>query len=1463
MKSKSEREATPSPIAGGRPILSLLAGAILLSIAMAPPPARASVSLTEMGRIEAADVAKQDNTLALFRGYLSLGLYPEAASLLERRVRVMVFSPPAAAPLFDVLVDAQGRFDSPERLIAVCKTAINNGSRTPQILYFYGMGLRSVRGRLKEASEALAQVGPGSPYHLLALYALGQIAAERGDVAAAEELFRRVEQGAGRPGGSGNLARRAARSRAEILIAAGRGAEAAPVFKALLREENEPLDRVGLASAGTDPVSALERLPAEMTAKLPLRERIRFLLLFGGLARESGRYELAVDRLTRAGKELEEALSGASALPPAPTDRFETVESLRLQIERLQSLRKGLESTEPLPEEAVRADALELLVGLLLADRTVSRAAGEMPSAGYRFFTSSEIGEIVRRIEEVVLDGADVDRIAEQLPAMLNTLRDVSRPSMLSRYPDPREWSRIEGGDEIQILWEKFRQRRSVAVEGIVSARDRDASLLLRDLWLYIRDLGVIRSVSPETWEITLYHFRMAGKGKEQTGEAVKSFRRTIRETVVFADGRLKELLPAVQTLEIREQAAARERRKPELIALRAVVFRQLADALIAQARGLRQDPRKEARKESFAALERAVSLLSGDRLTPTDAADVAVQAGSLLAEGSGRWEPFTGRGAGEKEKEIIARILPLLPVEAPQGSKREESLYLQATFRRAVKDPGAGSAAREFLEKYPASPLSAEIGIRLGHDAFLAGDTGGAVARYRAAAETGDPETSAAARYMLAWIRSQAGDVGGTIRELSHPLSAPSFPCGDPSPFEQAVLALSVRTWEKLPPEMLEAYPPVKGGTCGGKVLLTALWEAEEMRGKVVRAAKVRDVAARRFPSDEGLAALEMRMVGALLRAGQDREALARALALRGKYGPGSAWAQSQPAPVREKAAAELAGMLKNLSERKFDEGIRSGDRSGMSSAATLIGEYFDLKDGESTDEDGELRLKWAIALLGSGDREGGVLLLEELVGEQRGDVTGERAAVLYAETMIAGYERNESSAENAEDAALLLLGEHPSEKAVSLALRGSSAFLAGREYGRARRLAEEVEGSRFAPPTMLAQARLIQAEAALFEGDLAAARGKAALVPADPAAGGDAGSATRAKDLYLLSSLKEVDEKVSSGDPMGAAATLEELSLRFPDAPEAPLYLLRAMRLCAQGGDAEGAIRSGSRFLRDFPRREEAPEAAGVVGPLLEGRKEFARAGDLYEGVALRFPNNEVSPRFLIHAARLAEAHGPPEAAERRFTAYRARYPSPAWMWTYATLSVGLAAWQRGESKTSIPLMEEGLRKVDSGMEGGFPEELAVLAARARIAVGENWAEQFRMTRLVLPLEKSLAIKDRLFRQALGAFAKAESEAPLELSLKASQLSGDLLVEYGKAILASQRPKGLTGNNREAYEEGLNTRARSFFERSMERYAGALERLEKEGGALDLAVPIRKRLEAAQTLLEGTAAAKEGKTE
>jgi hypothetical protein len=279
---------------------------------------------------------------------------------------------------------------------------------------------------------------------------------------------------------------------------------------------------------------------------------------------------------------------------------------------------------------------------------------------------------------------------------------------------------------------------------------------------------------------------------------------------------------------------------------------------------------------------------------------------------------------------------------------------------------------------------------------------------------------------------------------------------------------------------------------------------------------------------------------------------------------------------------------------------------------------------------------------------------------------------------------------------------------------------------------------------------------------------------------------------------------------------------------------------------------------FLDKFPKRKESVEIAAAVGPLLVEGGESGKAADLYAGIAERFPKSEESPELLFLAARLDAESGNLQSAGKRFYAYRERYPEPRWKSVYATLSIGMFAWKRDDARTAVRETENGVRRMDAGLEPDAPEAVYALGGRARIALGEYWAEQFRKLKLVEPLEKNLAIKDRFFQRALGMFEKASEESPTEIAVNASQMSGDIYLEFGRSILESQRPKGLKEDERAVFEEGLKDRARVFFEKGLAWYVGALDRLETEKGPADLALPIRERIENAQRLVAESGSAR-----
>jgi hypothetical protein len=1453
------RERFTFPITSGRPRIILIAS-VLLALCLADRSAASAMTLTDMARALVSDNTVEAMVPSVCRGYSSLGLRREAASYLERSIHLAEISRDEAAPLFEEIVREQSRYEDPGDLVAICETAIRNGARTPLVLYSYGTGLR-LTGRLAEASAIFSQVPKESVYSSYALFAIGQIAAEEGRAETALNVFNRVRESVRERGAEDFLAKRATRSQAELLLTLGRTGEAAPLFQSLLRSGEDPLAEIGRAAVDNGARVGDGRVLQETIARWPVRDQILLSLLQGGLAREDGRFGAALAHFHRAEGKIQWSL--ASPTPPVEEafDAYEPVEFLRRLVEEHRILR-DLIGTAAFSGDPVttRERIVELLVQLLFIDHSIARAQRSMPimsaAPEVPYLSPFQVEEIFLTIEQVTLEGVDVDRLVEDLARKLDIFQNLAHP--IERY---RLLTRLEKSQaEIHAIKRRIHERRAAAVAGIEAGIALPMSSLLEDVGRFLVELDAIRDAAGKSRAFTDKNFNILRPKQEAADRTEDPFEVMVRKAESIDRERFKSLLPAVKALEENARIVSWEQRRQEIAALRPVVARQMVDALVGQARSLRVRRTPDGQQEAWSSLEKAASYLRGDALSPRDRVESALQIGSFLEEGGDRWEPFPGRVAGEKEKEVIASALPILDTAARSGDLREEASYLLVSLGIMMNDPAARSKAGDFLREFPSSPYAGRIALRMGHEALLAGRLSDARELYRKAAEGSDLATVDAARYMLGWFRFQGGDAAGAAGELSRQLSDPAFRCGEPSPFEQAVLALSVRAWRESPLENLRLYAPVREGTCGGRLLLLSLATDEEKRGEAGRAAQAYEVLAERFAGDDDAPGYEKKSVEALLKAGMEDQAFARILLLEEKYGPGTKWAASRTPEVREKAQRELVGMLKSISEKKFAEGLRSGDRRAMVAAKTGMERFFAAREGEKTGEEAELKLKLAVASLKAGDRQTGIAILGELA-ERGEDSVGERAAVLYAETTIAAYERKEDTAELAERSASLLLARFPSEKAAGLAYRAAAAFLSASEYDRAIRMAEEIEMNKATPKPVLDDARLVHAESAIHRNEFALARNKADMVLGAPAGEGRPRVRERAKNLFILASLKEIEARTGTEDWSGAGRMLEELGKRFPEDPEAPQYILRAFRSYRLGGEKEAAARTGMLFLDKFPKRKEAVEIAGAVGPYLIGRGEPVKAADLYASVAERFPKSEEGPDLLFLAARLDAENGNLEAAAKRFTSYRGRYPNPRWKSVYATLSIGLFAWKRGDVKTAVRETEGGIRQMEAGLEKDAPGDIFELGGRARIALGEYWAEQFRKLKLVAPLEKNLAIKDRFFQRALALFEKASEESPIEIAINASQMSGDLFLEFGRSILDSQRPKGLKESEIAIFEEGLKERARVFFDKGLAWYVGALDRLEAEKGPADLASPIRERIEDAQRLVAESTVVREEK--
>ena len=1315
MKSNSEREPLPAPIDAGTASIRRSLFAILVFLAGLPlvaSPVAAGVSLTEMARMEAAGTGESGRVRALFQGYAALGMRAEAAEVLERGIHLGEIRVEDSAPLFEQAAIEESRRNDPETLSRICETALRNGVRTPKILYAYGTALR-MSGRLSDARTIFGKIGQETPLHPFALFALGQISAQEGNESGALELLDRVLGiTAGKPELAG-FSDRVARARAECLLLLGRRKDAAKVFETLLRKREDPVARLGLAASVPEILPGEEGVFDGTIAGGSVRERVLLSLLRGGLARERARYGESIRHLSRADADLRSYLASPGPVASDPVERTRGAELLALQIDRHRSLRKLLSSSSDRGDpESIRALQLEVLIELLFMEYPVAVSSASPssspPGASDLFLSERQVSEILLRIEEVALDGVSVDQLVGELTWQLDVMQNLAHPIQRFRLLTQLEKSLAEN----RAIKEKIAQQQKDIVATHGSLGDATAARMLQEVGRLLRDMKEIRALAAETREFLRQHFDILKNRKESAGGDPESLRAKFRETLSFDDERFAKILPREKELEARGRAASWDREKREMAALLPVIARQRIETHLAEARSKLGNRSAILRQEGWTSLEQAVSLLAGERFSRRETEECALQVAAVVAGKGDRWETYPERATGESENRVIGALLPLLVSHGESGARREEARYLVALLRMMRGDPAGAADARDFLDRFPSSPLGGNLAVRLGNLALLSGNAAEAMTLYGRAASGGYPEAADVGRYMVGWFRFRRGDSQGAALELSGPLSDPSFACVDPSTFERAVLALAVRAWQDVPLERLEAYPPVRDPVCGGTLLLAALVEAEEKRGETGRASTVYDVLSRRSSGEAAALTFEMKSIEGLFRSGKTDEALSRALVLREKYLSGSAWTTAQSPAVQRKARADVADLLKDLSERAFEEGIRTGDPGTLSKAAAGLEQYFELKEGTPTPADDELRLKRAVATLRSGDRVKGIALLEELPGKTLSGPVAERAALLSADTRITAYERGEGTAQEAEDATLLLLKTYPSDKAVSIAFRAAMSFMEiGGDHGRASRIAEAIEANPAASVPLRRKARLVRAESALIRNDMSAAREAAGAVLEESRGDADKKVSEQARNIYLLASLKEIDAKADRKEWAAAASMLEDLGRRFPDVPESPSYLLRAFRLDRIGGDAESALRVGYLFLQRYPRREESMEVAEGVGGLLEGNGEFLKAADIYAEAAERFPRAGKAPGLLFRSARLSNDHDDPASARKRFAAFRARYPAVRWMNAYAALSLGLSDWREKNVKTAIREFKEGFAILDKGVEPEAPPELMEL--------------------------------------------------------------------------------------------------------------------------------------------------------
>jgi TolA-binding protein len=242
---------------------------------------------------------------------------------------------------------------------------------------------------------------------------------------------------------------------------------------------------------------------------------------------------------------------------------------------------------------------------------------------------------------------------------------------------------------------------------------------------------------------------------------------------------------------------------------------------------------------------------------------------------------------------------------------------------------------------------------------------------------------------------------------------------------------------------------------------------------------------------------------------------------------------------------------------------------------------------------------------------------------------------------------------------------------------------------------------------------------------------------------------------------------------------------------------------------------------LLVDFRARQPNHPLAKEVGEKLaavyleQGR--WAQAGAEFERIAAAQTDPKLAREALWQAAELYEKAGASPAATRVFERYLKQYPQPLPAAIEARFRLALLARTTGDRRREQALMKE-VQQADQSAGGARNDRTRYLGAMATLALAEPAREEFRKVALVEPLQRQLKMKKARMDEVLKAYARAADYGVAEASTAATFQTAELYAEFGRALLASQRPKGLKEEELEQYNVLLEEQAYPFEEKAIE---------------------------------------------
>ena len=751
---------------------------------------------------------------------------------------------------------------------------------------------------------------------------------------------------------------------------------------------------------------------------------------------------------------------------------------------------------------------------------------------------------------------------------------------------------------------------------------------------------------------------------------------------------------------------------------------------------------------------------------------------------------------------------------EDPTFARRDLVLLHLGLLHADRGDPRATRHLTRLVEDFPDSPVVDVAELRRGEIAFERGDHDAALPSLRAASRSSDPEIRAVALYQRGWsahVTARGAEAVDSFRSLLDLYDGPDAPSAFDLGTEARELYLRALARAGGAPAFAAAVER-NGTRDDDPTLLTDLSELLSEYALYARAAAVDHLLLRRHPLDPAALDAARRWITNTEGTNEDD-----VLDVAARFGPDGAWSVAQvDTSLRTEASDFARDVFVDTAARRHRAAREAGDDTTKWKEARALHE----RTARTWPDDPRATQWWTLAGecdLALGDHAAAI---EDFVTAARdrsdhGDDAAWRAVATadtwYRTTLVEGVTAGPDSVARRFLALADSFRDRISdpERAADLDWRTLSveATHDGEErvVARARVFVERHPDD----PRAVGAARL--GAEALYRGgsyERAADAFEAAATRAH-AAGRD----SLARELedwapHAFELHTEGVEADTTRGPARAAHLWRRLAVRWPESEHAARALYRAGTAHATAGHDSLAVDAWSTLIDSRPGSDLVADAYRNVARTHEDVGDLAAAARTLVAYADAFPRSGDAADAWLHAVDLHERRGDRVRSEALLDDYLQRHPED--------LRTRRAVRER-RARDELADGDRG-EAVDTYLAFAHehPDHASdeVLAAIAFHRADAGW-EGFAAVELTQPLTESIPRKRDRLQDLIEAYRDVIEREVAPWTQAATQRLGEALLHMGDAIVQSERPTGLQGDDRLAYDEVLEEQAWTFHER------------------------------------------------